>query len=252
MQSVASMSVDARIRAAPGPPEMRWSMMVGHGTALPGPAFAWLFLLSMTVLAAPGAAAKPIAFAHGSTVMLEYGGSTMQEAQAFYAPRYDLSVGGGHLRLSSALDDRERGITYLRLNYLAKRWNRESAQANVFVWGGLGAARLSERAGHEFAQNAGAQVDYETRRVYVSAKADLQRSARFSHRVDTVQLGIAPYAHDYDRLATWILVQGRRYTGGLYDGTEGAVLLRLFKGNTWLEAGVTTDGELQAMFMINR
>ena len=222
-----------------------------QGIAIPGPAFAWLALLAMTLSLAPGAVAKPIAFAHGTTVMLEYGGSTMQEAQVFYAPRYDLSLGGGHVRLASALDDRERDITYLRVNYLAKRWNMESAQANVFVWGGLGSARLSERAGREFAQNAGAQVDYETRRVYVSAKTDLQRSERFSHRVDTVQFGVAPYPHDYDRLATWFVVQGRRYTGGLYDGTEGALLLRLFKGNKWLDAGVTTDGELQAMFMVN-
>jgi len=29
------------------------------------------------------------------------------------------------------------------------------------------------------------------------------------------------------------------------------LLLRLFKGNTWIEAGATTDGKLQAMFMVN-
>ena len=31
--------------------------------------------------------AKPIAFAEGTTVMLEYGAGTMNEAQIFYAPR---------------------------------------------------------------------------------------------------------------------------------------------------------------------
>lgn len=200
---------------------------------------------------APEALGKPIAFAQGTTIMVEYGGSTMQEVQAFYAPRYDLSFGGGHLRLRSALDGAERDISYLRLNYLAKRWNMESAQANVFVWGGLGSAQLSERTSREFTWNAGAQVDYETRRVYASAKTDLQHADGFSHRIDTVQLGVAPYAHDYDRLATWFVLQGRRYSGGLYDGTEGAVLLRLFKRNAWLDAGITTDGQLQAMLMFN-
>ena len=52
-------------------------------------------------------------------------------------------------------------------------------------------------------------------------------------------------------LATWIVVQGRHYTGGLYDGTETALLLRFFKGGTWVEFGATTDGKVQAMAMFN-
>jgi hypothetical protein len=46
-------------------------------------------------------------------------------------------------------------------------------------------------------------------------------------------------------------VQARDYTGGLYDGTEGALLLRFFRGPLWLEAGVTADRRLQSMFMFN-
>ncbi len=197
------------------------------------------------------AQAKPIAFAHGTTVMAEYGAGTMNEAQVFYAPKYFLSLGGGYLELTSELDGRRREITYARANYLVKRWNLESAQANVFVWGGAGQAYVSESNAHELAWNAGAQVDYETRRIYSSLKTDLHRSAEFSHRIDTLQLGIAPYEHDFDTLATWFVIQGRHYTGGIYDGIEWAALLRLFKGGAWIEAGVTTDGKLQAMAMIN-
>ena len=197
------------------------------------------------------AQAKPIAFAHGTTVMAEYGAGTMNEAQVFYAPKYFLSLGGGYLELTSELDGRRREITYARANYLVKRWNLESAQANVFVWGGAGQAYVSESNAHELAWNAGAQVDYETRRIYSSLKTDLHRSAGFSHRIDTLQLGIAPYEHDFDTLATWFVIQGRHYTGGIYDGIEWAALLRLFKGGAWIEAGVTTDGKLQAMAMIN-
>ena len=46
-------------------------------------------------------------------------------------------------------------------------------------------------------------------------------------------------------------MQGRQYTGGLYDGTETALLVRLFKGSTWVEFGATTDGNFQAMAMFN-
>ena len=197
------------------------------------------------------AMAKPIAYAKGTTVMGEYGAGTMNEAQVFYAPRYWWSAGGGWLELTSEDGDKQRHITYVRGNLLAKRWNLPGAQANVFVWGGLGNATGSDFAGSTLSRNIGFQADYETRRVYSSFRSDLQESDRFSHRIDTVQLGWAPYAHDYDTLATWIVVQGRQYTGGLYDGTETALLVRLFKGGTWVEIGATRDGKVQAMAMFN-
>lgn len=195
---------------------------------------------------------KPIAYAQGTTVMAEYGAGSMKEAQVFYAPRYDWSVGGGYLELESEVTGQRREITYARVNYLVKRWNREGAQANAFTWGGAGNAYLSESNEHAFAWNAGAQLDYETRRVYASLKTDLHASSGFTRRVDTVQFGLAPYEHDYDTLATWLVIQGREYTGGgVHDGVEWALLLRLFRHGAWLDAGVTDDGKLQAMAMFN-
>ena len=195
--------------------------------------------------------AKPIAFADGTTVMLEYGAGTMKEAQVFYAPRYDLSVGGGHVEFDSSETAAVERVTYARLNLLARRWNLSDAQANIFVWGGLGGATGNHFSGTELAGNAGAQFDYETRRIYASLKTDWQRAADLEHRVDTLQLGFAPYKHDYNGLATWFVYQARDYTGGLYRGVEQALLLRLFKGGAWIEAGITNSHHLQAMLMVN-
>lgn len=208
-------------------------------------AFALLWLLPTV------AAAKPIAFAKGTTLMLEYGAGTMNEAQLFYAPRYWYSVGGGWLELKSEDGRTQRHVEYVRANLLAKRWNLRGAQANVFAWGGVGRATGNDFHGSVLARNAGVQVDYETRRVYGAFRSDLQESDRFSHRIDTLQLGWAPYAHEYDTLATWFVVQGRQYTGGLSRGTETAFLVRFFKGGAWVEVGATTDGKLQAMAMFN-
>jgi hypothetical protein len=209
-------------------------------------------LAGAVVLLAPiFATAKPIAFANGTTVMAEYGAGTMKEIQIFYAPEYNYSVGGGHVELDSDEAPITRSITYARLNCLLHRWNLESAQANIFLWGGAGSATGNTFRGAEFAGNAGAQADYETRRVYASLKTDLQRGSDFSHRIDTLQLGLAPYKHDYNGLATWFLIQARDYTGELHRGTEWAALLRLFKGGTWLEGGVTNQGKIQAMAMFN-
>ena len=183
--------------------------------------------------------------------MAEYGAGTMKEIQIFYAPQYNYSVGGGHVELDSDESRKSQSITYARLNYLLRRWNLDSAQANIFVWGGAGSATGNTLRGAEFTGNAGAQADFETRRVYASLKTDWQGASDFSHRIDTLQLGLAPYKHDYNGLATWVVVQARDYTGGLHSGTEWAALLRLFKGGTWVEAGVTNSGKIQAMTMFN-
>ncbi len=214
----------------------RWSIGVAGAFLLASP-------LSMT--------AKPIAFAGGYTVMAEYGAGTMKEAQFFYAPRYDFSVGGGHVELDSDETPKSRCISYARRNYLVHRWNLDDAQANVYAWGGVGSATGNTFSGTLLAENAGAQADYETRRVYASFKTDLQRSSAFSHRIDTLQLGLAPYKHEYGGVATWFLVQARAHTGGVHHGTESALLLRLFKGGAWVDAGITNGGKLQAMAMFN-
>ena len=195
--------------------------------------------------------AKPIAFANGTTVMAEYGAGTMQEVQICDAPRFDYSVGGGHVDFRSDIDGHSEHINYARPNWLVKRWNLDDAQANVFVWGGAGSATGNTFSGTRLTGNTGAQADYETRRIYTSLKTDLQRSVEFSNRIDTLQLGVAPYKHDYAGLATWFVFQARHYTGGLHSGIETAALLRLFKGSAWVEAGVTNAGKLQAMAMFN-
>ena len=206
---------------------------------------------ALVLVATEAAVAKPIAFAGGSTLMAEYGAGTMEELQYFYAPRYDFSFGAGHLKLDSDETSKTRQINYARVNYLVHRWNLDDAQANVFVWGGLGSATGNTFSGTVLAENAGAQADYETRRIYASLKTDWQGSSEFSDRIDTLQLGIAPYRHDYGGLATWFLFQARDYTGGIHQGVETALLLRLFKGGIWIEAGITNGGKLQAMAMFN-
>ena len=206
--------------------------------------------LSALAALAP-AEAKPIAFANGTTIMAEYGAGTMDEVQAFYAPYYWLSLGAGYLRLDGDEIPRTRDIAYLRANLLARRWNLEDAQANVFVWGGLGNATGNDFRGSRLDREAGIQADYETRRIYASLMSDLHESSAYSHRVDTLQLGLAPYAHDYTDLAAWFVVQARTYSGALHRGVERAYLLRLFKGGAWIEAGVTDHGKPQLMAMFN-
>ena len=119
-----------------------------------------------------------------------------------------------------------------------------------------GAARArptsSEINDHEFACNAGAQFDYETRRVYASLKTDLYRGLAPSPIASThCSWASRLTSTTTTRWRPGSVVQARRYTGDIHEGTEWALLLRLFKGGGWVEAGVTDDGKLQAMAMVN-
>jgi len=209
----------------------------------------------LAVAASIGARAKPIAFQDGWTVMAEYGTNTMRQAQVFYAPRFWWSGGPTYTKLIAGDKSFEHEMPGIQVNYLVKRWNLPDAQGNVFAWGGAGSARGTDGQGSfsgVATAQGGLQADYETRSVYASAKQEWFRSSRFGNGITTVQLGVAPYQHDYDELATWFLVQLRRYQGGVLPGkTEAIPMLRLFKGNFWIEAGADPKGRLQLMVMMN-
>jgi hypothetical protein len=231
-----------------------------------------------TLLMSQWACARPIVYAHSATVMAEHIGDTMTEAQLSYAPKSWWSFGLGHLELEGQESHPGHKLTYGRVNLLLKRWNRESAQANIFAWGGVGrtpttewisatsepvpsghdhgesapgSVSFYERTSGQAAWNAGAQIDYETRRIYTSLKSDFHQASAFWHRTDTLQLGFAPYAHDVDTLATWFVVSASRNSGDNYEDDQLAFLLRFFKKRTWVEGGVTTDGNLQARVMFS-
>lgn len=228
------------------------------------------------ILFSQPAAARPIVYAHSLTLMADYSDDSMQEIQAFYAPRFNWSYGVGNLVLEGHGASTQHEVSYARLNLLAKRWNLEAAQANIFGWGGVGSAHSTEwvpevpgdsgghghgadpvtvpgyeRTSSATAWNVGGQIDYETRRIYTSLRTDFYNSSIFWHRIDTVQFGVAPYQHDMNTLATWLVISGKRHSGDSHEAEEVALLLRFFKKRFWIEAGATTDGKLRAHAMFN-
>lgn len=90
------------------------------------PKYVWPLAALLALAFTAPAAAKPIAFGDGYTVMYEYGAGTMQEAQAFYAPRYWYSAGVGYLRLAADDGSFSRDISYARVNGLLRRWTDRS------------------------------------------------------------------------------------------------------------------------------
>jgi hypothetical protein len=104
-------------------------------------AFRWACAAGISaLLLAQTLQARPIVFARSTMAMAEYRDGAMSEAQVFYAPARYLSVGLGHMELDDGGTDVRHSVSYARLNLLGKRWNMEGAQANIFLWGGLGSA----------------------------------------------------------------------------------------------------------------
>jgi hypothetical protein len=214
---------------------------------------------AIACVAAP-LAGKPIAFADGTTTMVELDSNT-REAQAFYAPRHWWSLGFAAARMQDDARTKRHDVEYAQVNFLVRRWNFEHAQGNLFVSAGVGSAQTREamrdRNGIEREQRwrggvrrLTVQGDYETRTFYTSFKSDLHRASRFIDRADQAQIGFSPRAHDYDDLAVWFVGQVRKYRG-MDDKTEGGAFVRLFRGPFWVEIGAAERRKGTFMMMYN-
>jgi hypothetical protein len=231
------------------------------------------FIFKLTLLTAclfailPPLQAKPIAFADSWTLMHERD-SDMLETDLYYAPTYWFSFGPTVAISRSSEKGIRREAKIMHVNFLLKRWNMPNAQGNIFATAGLGRVKttntpmplsihqlhigsnanlMQERT--ENTRHATLQGDYETRQFYSSFKFDAHQASSFLDRVDTMQLGFSPYAHDYEDLAFWFIAQVKKKRG-LHNETEGGAFVRVFKKNIWLEVGMTEGRRSQIMLMM--
>lgn len=211
-------------------------------------------IVSMGLLALVGVAlasplvARPISYAGGHMLMVEHE-PDVDRFSYTYSPSHRWSVSAGGLRATDLSRSDELELGYVRAARLLHRWNLPSAQANAFVWGGLGQGRTA--LGNGLARHAGLQLDYETRRIYTSFVSELHEGNGWSHRFDSAAIGWAPYAHDVDRVATWVVLKGMRTTNAIDDDVKPVAVLRFFTTRWWLEVGADADGRPLANVMVN-
>jgi hypothetical protein len=192
--------------------------------------------------------ARPISYSGGHMLMADHQ-PDMDLVSYTYSPSFRWAGSVGALRVDALERSGELELGYVRAAHLLHRWNLPAAQANAFVWGGLGEGRTA--LGNGLARHVGLQFDYETRRVYTSLVSELHEGDGWSHRFDTAAVGWAPYEHDVDRMATWIVLKGMRTTNAIDDDVEPVAVLRFFTTRWWLEVGATGDGEPVANLMLN-
>ena len=138
-------------------------------------------------------------------------------------------------------DDGEdrRDFTLLRANYLLYRGYGSGGIANVYVFGGPAYAE-AEDGDDGLGWHAGLWGDYETRRVYARLSVQTHQVEDVGQTITTGQALWAPYAADYEDIATWVGLQVER-RNHLSDATEVTPMLRLFQRDWWVDAGVSVN-----------
>ena len=147
------------------------------------------------------------------------------------------ALGAGALYMRS--DDKARTRDLVELNYtrLVHRWNLPHAQANVWLFGGLGALRGNDFAGTRTLLAPGLQLDYETTRVYAAATARLYRANGINHDYGSLRAGFSFTEADYDETQPWFIVEARRMRG-LSDEVELTPMLRFVNKRYFAEVGI--------------
>jgi hypothetical protein len=201
--------------------------------------------ISISILLAVTSTAHPVAFEGAHQLMFGTAGDVQN--LEFYRSYSARAAWGLHAMRFE--DDEDEIFAGLQHNWLLKRWNLPTAQANVYS--GLGAGLAGEVGDRASPAGLGFfRADYETRRIYTAFDAKWVESADVSRGVFSAAVGIAPYKAEFDQLNTWLIVQVEHVTG-MEEKIEIIPKVRFFKGPYFLELGYTLTGKPVVNFMIH-
>lgn len=188
--------------------------------------------------------AHPTAY-QGSWGVMGYHSRGMTDMEMNYSYRYWLAPSVQWLRVSEGTT---RPDFFLgKVNLLAKRWNGEDYQANLYLHGGGGYSQLTSRGVY----HAGFTADAENRRLYVLGAWDVIRSGGQTELIFwKARAGFAPYLGSFDQIHSWFILEANRKSVG--DGKVSFVpTLRFFYQNVLWEAGASLSGEIHLNYIIH-
>lgn len=203
-----------------------------------------LALLTAMPLASP---AHPVAY-KGAWAFMAFAQPDMMDWQLLYSFERQYSLGVDFFR--DTMEGPERYFLIPRFSWLVKRWNGDSSQANIYVYGGVGAAKKGNA--YELAGEGSVEADYETREVYFSGKATVVAANNFNTlAIYQARAGFAPYLVDFDGLHSWLILQAQYLPFSPQDQVRVGPVLRLFYKSVLWEMGLTTQGLWNFNFMVH-
>jgi hypothetical protein len=217
----------------------------GRRRAVPRGCFAALPLAALSTQAVAG-----FFIPRDITMFMFTASPDSQMAEVAHGLRANLSVAAGQSRYVSDDGLTERRYTTLQANWLVHRAYGSDGITNAYIYGGPLVARGSEFAGTHSGVHGGFWADHETRRIYARLSTHAYHAAGHTQVVTTAQGLWAPYAADYEDIATWIGLQAERRSG-LTDATQITPLLRLFQRRWWVDVGVSVNREHRGDAFVN-
>lgn len=199
--------------------------------------------ICMMLCASQNSLARPVSYP-GSITLMQMNNASSNSLHIHYSPTAKYSIGYLGERHRNNADWQFHGVQF---NYLVKRWNQPSSQANVYSKSGVGGA-FDGNSG--LAAFTGIALDWEDRRYFTAYEN------RFYHTKDLgrflkqeARIGIAPYIGGYGDLHTWLMLQVNRNPTQDIPNTATA-LVRLFKSEYLAEFGVSNQRTLLANLIV--
>ena len=191
--------------------------------------------------------AGPMGFKGSSMAMGDFS-PNWQEAWVNHAVTARDAWGAGTLVMRSDDQQLTRQLAEVTYTRLAKRWNGEHSQANLWLLAGIGAVQGHDFVGTRTMVAPGVSADFETTRVYLSGTVRLYRANNLSHDFSAVRAGFSFFEADYDEVQPWFILEARRMRG-LSDQMEVTPMLRLIHNRYFVELGVSNSQQTRFNFM---
>lgn len=195
------------------------------------------------------ATARPVSYADGYTITQENNVNS-NKILANYSFTSQSSVGyiGEYWR------DLKWQFHGVQFNHLLRRWNLQKSQANIYINSGVGVAYINNQ---RFALKTypaaftGLMFDWEDRDYYVSYENQVVYASQVQRIfMQKARIGITPYVGDYGDLHTWLMLE-IAHNPSNPNVIMATPMIRFFKDDYLLEAGVSNYGDILVNWVVN-
>jgi hypothetical protein len=208
---------------------------------MPKNLFAASIAAAFAVVVTPGLAA-PVGFADSWMVMGELG-REFKQLDAMFSPTARYSIAATLTQMENTDQGTRVNLAVVNYNRLLWRHNAPESQFNGYLSVGAGASRSNASFQSDTNQAVaaiGAQIDYETRLIYLAGKTYYWKSSNFTVGYNSVQAGFAFYKTEWDETQPWVIAQISRMPG-ISDEYDKAIYLRLVNKGFFVDIGIDDD-----------
>ena len=118
------------------------------------------------------------------------------------------------------------------------RANEPNSQSNLWFFGGIGNLASTDSASESTTTySPGFQLDYETRRIYMSIYNRMLRGKHVNYDVARIKGGFSFYKTGYNRTQPWFIME-ISHMNGVKETTQFVPTLRLINKNLYVELGI--------------